>query len=386
MWYAKDKINYLVEKQKNLFKGPTPTYIVDIGIVAVAITDLINGFGEPTRAECLDTGKEQLDNVDLHLRLALPDEDKWSGAAAKKYGGQVRALQKVVQDMKEVDAKMQDLLQSQAHNVQIAHTTCAVTGLSLVAAQGIALALFAIPVKGPAISWAWQVAAVTAGIGAVVFAEEAAQYNSGIIAGRLEKVLKEYNSIAKRAEKAVQGTFAQIAVPGAQESTVGSFEAISTGMSGPSAMPTVPSLAGLAGGDTVGGESAPPSALADDGETPVETSDTPVWTPPTLAQVTATSGQFAKLSGHLSQHMNLVNQTMGQIQQLASMAKQSQGAVAPAGEAAVAGAAPEEAALAGDVEGAGAGVDTEGAERAPIEVAAAGAGEAQEPSPVERIA
>ncbi len=66
--------------------------------------------------------------------------------------------------------------------------------------------------------------------------------------------------------------------------------------------------------------------------------------------------------------MNLANQMTGQIQQLAQVAQPGQGAAAPAGEGAT-----EEAALAGDLEGAGAAVGTEAAERAPLEVAAVGA-------------
>jgi hypothetical protein len=386
MWYLKDKFPSLVEKMKTTHQGPTPTYLIDIAIVATAGMDLLNGFGAPTKAECLDTGKEQLENVNLQLTLALPDKDKWSGGSAKTYGDKVTALQKLVQDMKELDATAQTSLQSQASSVQLAHTICAVTGLSLVAAQGIALALYFIPGDGPMLSWFWQVAAVGAASAALLAGEGTTVDASITNGGDLEDLANEYDAIAERAKKAMQsGTFAQIVVPGAQESTVGRFEAISTGMSGPAAMPAIRSLASSADGRAVGDERALLSALTDDGETPGETPETPAWTPPTPAQVTAMSGQLAKLSGHLSQHMNLVNQTTGQIQQLASMAQQGQKAAAPAEEAAAKEAAPEEAALADDVEGAGAGVATEGAERAPVQVAAAGAEEAQEPSPVERI-
>jgi hypothetical protein len=79
------------------------------------------------------------------------------------------------------------------------------------------------------------------------------------------------------------------------------------------------------------------------------------------------SGQADKLSGLLSQHMNLVNQTRGQ----ASTAQQSQGAAAPA----------EEAALAWDAEGAAAALGTEAAERAPIDIAMERSQNRSEPTP-----
>jgi hypothetical protein len=99
---------------------------------------------------------------------------------------------------------------------------------------------------------------------------------------------------------------------------------------------------------------------------------------PSLAQVSAMSGQGAKLSGQLSQHSNLVNQAMGQIQQMAQMGQQGQGAAAPAEEA-----APEEGALVADVEGADAGTAT--AERAPVEAAPGSAQYSPKPGPAERI-
>lgn len=136
----------------------------------------------------------------------------------------------------------------------------------------------------------------------------------------------------------------------------------------------------------------------EDEEEPAD--EEPKFTLPTLTDITKASAQVAKISGHISQHMNLVNQTMGSVQSLASMGQQGQAAVAPVEEAAeeavteeeagIEGAAPAEAALAavpeeaalaeatsgaaapaeatvaGDIEGAGAGVGTEAAERAPV--------------------
>jgi hypothetical protein len=380
-WYLKDKFPKFEALLKKA-EGPTPTYIVDLGMVAVAAIDLLNGFGAPTKGESLGTGKEQLENVNLHLRLALPDKDKWSGDSAETYRDKVTALQRLVESMKELDTKMQDTLKSQAGEVQNAHTICAVTGLSLVAAQGIALLLYFLPGDGPGISFFWQVTVVAAALLAVSIGQIKAGGSSVRNNTRLQQLAREYDSIAESARNAMlSGTFAQIALPGAQESTVESFEAISTEMSGPSDMPTIRSLAGLARGSAAGDEHAPLGALTTHGETPRETPETPVWAPPTLVPETAMSGQFATLSGHLSQHPDPVNQTMGPRPQIASTTRQSQGAAAPAKQAAA-----EEATLAGHVEDAGASAGTEGPERAPIEVAATRAEESQQPSPVERIA
>jgi hypothetical protein len=196
-----------------------------------------------------------------------------------------------------------------------------------------------------------------------------------------DALAREYQYLADGG--GVPGPSVQAEVAAGVESTVSSFEDISSSMSGMSAMADGAGFAGVLTDEGDTPEDGTPE------ETPEETTPgTPASMMPTLAEVMQMSGQAAKLSGHASQYMNLFNQAMGQIQQVASLGQRGQGAAAPAEEAAAEEAAPEEAALAAGVDGAGAAVGADVAERAPIEdigVAAVGAEQGLEPSPVVRM-
>jgi len=169
-------------------------------------------------------------------------------------------------------------------------------------------------------------------------------------------------------------------------STAPDFEAISRSMSGPSAAPRVAMLAGSAPEDaaanqstltseddttrgrqllgapdeTTPSESDEATPSESDEATPSESGEATPFAPaygvPTLAPLTKLSGQAAKISGHVSQHMNLVSQTVEQIQEIVSMVQEA----APAEE------------VTDDVEEAEAASGPQGAERAPVELAAAG--------------
>jgi hypothetical protein len=396
-WYARDKFTFLkdgLELQKGVkYPAPTPTAIVDVAMVVVGLIDACMGMWPPDRGHEFDTGRAEFESMQLWLRLADPDEAKWSGDTAKNYAAQNKELQDLAQKMQELDKTTQARLQNQADVVQDAHTALAVCLMLLVFAQLAAMVIWAAGPGGPAASVLFQTAFVTTIFLLVVGYVGAVIESSYRNATELNKLANDYKDVGQKAEPS--GTFTKISVHAAEESTVSSVADISASMSGASAMPDFATVANIARANASAGENPLLSAFTGDGETPGdsasdEVADTPASTMPTLAQLTAMSGQAAKISGHLSQHVNLFNQGMGQIQQIASMAQQGQGAAAPAEEAAaeeaaLAGAAPAEATLAGDVEGAGAALGTEAAERAPIDAAAIGPEQAQEPSPAERI-
>jgi len=385
--YAKGQwktlVDALAESGKNVL--PTPTAIIDVTIVAISVVDLFNGFGPPDKGAAFTSGVDKLDNVKAQLEAAVPDARDWDGRAAQAYAAQNAALRALVEQMQELDKQMQALVASQGAEVQKAHTAISETQLGLVVAQGIALALYIIPIVGAEISCAWQIVAAFAAGATVLAFEMSTLANSMFLGNGVNALALQYGEVQKNAM--LTGSFAKIQVAEAVETRVASFKAISESMTGTSAFATMPTVSSLARAAGAVGESASADAQAKvsafsetpSDAAPVETPDTPAapaapaFTPPTLAQVSAASAQTAKMSGHVSQHMNLVNQTMGSVQSLASMGQQGQGAAAPAEEALAEEAAHAEAALAGDVEGAGAAMGAPGAERAPIDVAAAGA-------------
>ncbi|OBI59758.1 hypothetical protein A5706_01350 [Mycobacterium sp. E796] len=152
-----------------------------------------------------------------------------------------------------------------------------------------------------------------------------------------------------------------------------------------------PLLASTTGtGDGGRSADASPAAVPED-EAP-ETEPTPGYPVPTMSQVASrasqasaqaaqASAQAAQFSENASVTVGLVSDTVGVVDQITSMAQsaapaQGTAATAPAEEV----AATEEAPTAED----GAAAGAEGAERAPIDVAAGGT-EQPQPIPVERV-
>jgi hypothetical protein len=400
MWYARNYIPKLAAKLKaHTTAGKWhATFIVDLCMIAVMIVDFFNGFNSPIKGESFDTGRFAFKNVQLNLQLANPDSGKWSGEDADKYKVVNDALKQLAIDMQNLDEKMKGQVNDQGGNVDFAHRNIALVSMGLVIAQGIALALFFIPAVGWKISYAWQAVVVAATMIGVTISETMVGVKQNFNGVKVDGLAEEYRAVTAAAAKLMVKPAGKVKVDAAEQTSVALAMSLPESMlAGPSDTRSVASwaeeaappeqralLSALAGDGATTGAAATTGAGAtlgngEPGETPDEKPDqTPAFVPPTLAQLSAASGQLAKMSGHASQHMNLVNQTTGQVQQMAQMFQQGQGAAAPAEgaaaeEAALAGPAPAEAALAGDVEGAGAGVGAEAAERAPVEVAAVGA-------------
>lgn len=403
IWYAKGQSAALKTALEATGKKilPTPTAIIDVTMVAVVIIDLMNGFGAPDAGAAFASGIDKLKIVDGKLELSIPDSRDWSGSAADAYTAQNAALRALVAQMQELDKKMQTLIANQGAQVKQAHQTLAILGFALVAAQGIALCLYMIPIVGFEISFLFQVVAALAATTTVVVQETLVLARSMNAANDAAAVATEYVELGKSAE--LGGTFAKIEVKGAEETRVGSFTAISDGLSSfsagsaPVAAPSVASLARMSSDSTTasslaliddftdeygtpattGGDSPEPTpeTPADDVAAPA----TPVFSMPTMADVNRTTAQVAQISANVAQPLNVVNQTMGTVQQIVSTAQQGGGAApAAGGDATFAGAyeenpVPVEATSDEDeptgVDDTGAASGTSG-ERAPVETAA----------------
>jgi hypothetical protein len=413
VWYAKGQSAALKTALEATGKKilPTPTAIIDVTMVAVVVIDLMNGFGAPDSGSGFSSGVDKLKIVDGKLELAIPDSRDWSGSAADAYAAQNAALRALVANMQELDKKMQTLVANHGAQVKQAHQTLAILGFALVASQGIALCLYMIPIVGFEISFLFQVVAALAATTTVVVQETLVLARSMNAADDAAVVATEYAELGKSAE--LGGSFAKIEVKGAEEATVGSFTAISDGLSSfsaaraPVAAPSVASLAGMSQDSSTQNNLALMSAFTEEYGTPSApladgTPDTPdlppvadpgatpaapAFTLPTMADVNRVTAQAAQVSANVAQPMNVVNQTMGSVQQIVSTAQQGGAGAAPGtGDAALAGAydenpAPAEVAHDGEAtedESTGAASGTDG-ERAPVEGGAVAHGPASEP-------
>jgi uncharacterized protein YukE len=373
--FAAGSVSYKWKRQAALHGpiGEGKASIILSTLAVVEVLELTTGFGPPNEGDDLKVGSEQFATVSGQLGSAFPD-DNWQGSASQAYADRNTALQNNAQTMADLDLQLAAIVKDQADWVTHIRLGFGILKDLLAAAFAIELAIkLTVPPPG-GLTTAQLFATIVAGLGATIAAGMLGTlcYFSVENAKKADALTTQYTELAAAA--VLSGTpLTPTEVPAAVESTVSSFEAISSSMSGMAAMPDVATLASLAPEGASPQQRALLSALMGEDETPGD--GTPAFTMPTLAQVTAMSGQAAKLSGYVGQHMNLVNQMTGQVQQLASMAQQGQ-AAPPAKET-----TPAE-----DVDGAGAALGTEAAERAPIELAAVGAQQAQEPIPMQRIA
>ncbi len=363
-------------------------------ITIVDLMELTIGFGPPTEGADLKAGSQQFSALAAQLTSALPKNESWEGSASDAYADLDTALQNLAQSMAALDSQLASLVENQAEWVTHARFIFGILKDVLLAAMIIEMIMtLTVPAPaGPIAAKAFAIAVATLGIGVATTCIGTVTYFSVTNGQKAEALANQYADLASGTTQT--GQFAQAKVTTSEQSTVSSFDAISNSMSGMSALSAIPAPAAPAAKASNGSEDersaltaqtsagGPPAAGSP--ETPATpdptTPSTPSATMPNVAQLSAMSGQASKLSGQLSQPANLVSQAAGQLQQMVQSAQQGQGAAAPAEEAVT-----EEAALAGDAAGAGAGVGTQGAERAPVE-AAAGAERAQGPGPTGRIA
>jgi hypothetical protein len=372
-----------VEPTKSQMSGAS---IILWTITAVELLELLTGFGPPDEGDDLKAGSQQFTEVAGQLKSAIPD-DQWQGPASQNYTALDTTLQDIAQTLAELDLQLAAIARDHAEWVTHMRLGFGILKGLLFAAYIIEVVMTPMPPPGgplPSRTFAITVSVLGAALalGMLFTLLGLSVENAKRVDGVTAEYQKQGADAVQKGQKGQEGQEGQ-PQPDAAETTVSSIEDISANMPRMSAAPDVskmlasdgdsaderPLLSALRSeGETAGdgAPEAPGTPETPDKTTPDKTTPaTPTATTPTLAQLTQMSGQAAKLSGHVSQHANLVNQAMGQIQQLAQMAQQGQGAAAPA--EAVEGAVPEEAALAGDVEGAGAALGTEAAERAPIE-------------------
>ncbi|MGD1172733.1 EspA/EspE family type VII secretion system effector [Mycobacterium seoulense] len=368
--------------------------IISITITIVEMMELTIGFGEPTEGDELNVGAQQFTALSQQLKSALPD-DRWAGSGSEAYAELDAALDNMAQTMASLDVQLASLVNDQAEWVTHARLGFGILKDILLAALIIELVMtVAVPAPtGPAAAKAFAIAVATLGLGVATGFLGTLTYFSVDNGKKAEALASRYTELA--AGTVQTGSDAKAKVVRSEATTVSSFDAISNSMSGMSALSTPSTLTSAPGAANDSEDERAPLAAqmsasefpgddvdqAQDKTTPDKTTPAPpATTMPTVAQLSAMSGQAAKVSSQLSQPAQLVNQAMGQLQQMVQMAQQGQGAAAPAEETAT-----DEAALVGDVEGAGAGAGAAGAERAPVEAAVAGAEAMQQPSPVERV-
>jgi EspA/EspE family len=324
------------------------------------------------------------------LEAAIATDSGWASTGADAYNEQNDRQMTRADTIAELDAQIAVILATESDQVKR-------TALNLNWEQAALTAL--IPIchvlnkTQPEVSQSIQVcaffAAVDAGVAIISWMCEMSSRNRRDVDDLMEK----YRQVADEAEASLRallddatvGTFTPTT-----KSTVGQFDTLTTAaplvapLAAPAAVPDSPDepASRVVGADNAG-----------DGGSPAEPAvgESPAYAVPTMSQVVGrasqASTQAAQFSENASVTVGLVSDTVGVVDQVNSMAQPTAPApAAPAGAAAAPvpaqqAAVTEDDAVAED----GAAAGAEGAERAPVDVAAGGTGQAQEPNPGERI-
>ena len=348
-------------------------------LTTVDFLELTTGFGPPDDGGALNTGSAQFTEVYQKLASALPD-DHWQGSAAQAYADRDTTLQTNAQTLADLDSELAAIVKNQSEWVTHMRLGFGILKDLLFVAVVIEFFMQAMPGAGVFASKGFAITVSAIGITLALGMLSTLGAFSGINAVAADKLTDKYNDVAKSLSPSDAST-PTTEVLTAAESTVSGFDAVPAGVSG---TPATPGPAGLAGGGspaderqgaaTPGTPGAATPGTPDATATPdATTPPAPASTMPTVTQLAAMSGQTANLPGQPSRYADLANQKIGEIRRAALTRQQSEGA-----------ASDTEATGAEDVTGAGAALGAEAAERAPVDVGAAGPQPAQDPTSTQR--
>ena len=338
--HTSQRLEYEIKTAKNAARGAS---IICWTLTAVEVAELTLGFGPPCAGDDLKVGSQQFTSVSEQLQSALPD-DNWQGPASQAYADRDAALQNLAEAIAELDLQLAAVVRDQADWVTHMRLGFGILKDLLLAALAIewGIRLLVPPPFNIQVALTFAIAASALAMVAAISMLTTLCTMSFLRGQKADALTIQYAELGAAA--AQQDTpLAQTDVAAAVESTVSSFEASSGSLSGMSAMPDIATLARLSGvASGSGDESASPSALMGEGESPGD--GPPAFTP---SQVAAMLGRGALSGSPVGQRTNPGKRT----RRVGAAAEE---------------AAPKESALATDAEGAGA----EAAERAPIDVGA----------------
>ncbi len=127
------------------FMKAKPVAYLENAIATIAVLDFLNGLSSPDKGLSLTDGGAGLafDSAIKSLRLATPNESKWSGPAATAYRDVVKKLQQALAQVKNADAKIQKNVEKQAEMIITLRGQFAYTKIGLMVAMAPALVIYA---------------------------------------------------------------------------------------------------------------------------------------------------------------------------------------------------------------------------------------------------
>ncbi len=183
---------------KNFAKG-AGTPIINAGLIALTLESNMLGFGRPEDGARFTEGANHF--VDAHSTLlkSAPPGD-WTGDSSTAYGDRNKEQQVRAADMSSTDSAIQKVVAAEAD--QVGKTRDFVAQMQTLLSLSIipALAAKAVPVVGPALSTAIEVAAVAGTVPMATIRCHEMASRSGDNASKIRSLASQYESIGSNAE------------------------------------------------------------------------------------------------------------------------------------------------------------------------------------------
>ncbi|MEE6138567.1 EspA/EspE family type VII secretion system effector [Mycobacterium sp. 050128] len=120
-----------------------PTIYLENAVALVSLLEWFNGFGKPDKGTVLaDAAKPNFDAALANLKLAAPDDLRWSGKASLAYGQLIHELQECIKAVQSVDKDLQGYVKSEAELVFNVRQQFAYTKAALAACIPVAWAIY----------------------------------------------------------------------------------------------------------------------------------------------------------------------------------------------------------------------------------------------------
>ncbi|MEZ0352429.1 EspA/EspE family type VII secretion system effector [Mycobacterium sp. pR1184] len=120
-----------------------PTLYLENAVALVSLLEWFNGFGKPDKGTVLtDAAKPNFDAALANLKLAAPDELRWSGKASLAYGQLIHELQECIKAVQSTDKDFQSYVKSEAELVFNVRQQFGYTKAALAACIPVAWAIY----------------------------------------------------------------------------------------------------------------------------------------------------------------------------------------------------------------------------------------------------
>lgn len=175
------------------------TPVINVGLITLTVASNTLGFGRPEDGERFNRGAQHFYNAFQELNSAAPPS-KWEGTASDAYGDRTTEQQDRASNMASYDSAIQKVLATEASQVESARDFVSKRQTALALCIPPAIALKAVPVAGPALSLAFEIASVVATVPFAMDRVENTVYQASQNAGEIKKIAGNYGTLSSSAE------------------------------------------------------------------------------------------------------------------------------------------------------------------------------------------